>query len=304
MTLCICLLLVLCCLRPVRWLSLKFRPIRRKRAPSAPTRGFRPAPPRRSGGRPKPRWVLEEVLRLYAEIGSYRQALYAFHRLHAHTGVTVCLSTVHDWVQQHASEMEAVRRVTRNRLPRWAPANLRWCLDGTGKQDAQGVIHFILGIADYGTRLNLVLKRLEHASASVILHEINLAIEQFGKPGFLRTDNAPVFHSRIFEQGLAALDIRHEFSEPGKPWQNGRIERFFLTLKQKLDQIVIEDGAVLDRLLPPFSFWYNTVRPHQHLHGYTPGEVWGGIDPYGKAPKAVLRCYGWDGLLLGFYLRR
>jgi transposase InsO family protein len=30
--------------------------------------------------------------------------------------------------------------------------------------------------------------------------------------------------------------VRHQRTEPGCPWQNGRIERLFGTLKQKLDQ--------------------------------------------------------------------
>ncbi|MFZ6747330.1 integrase core domain-containing protein [Undibacterium sp. JH2W] len=29
--------------------------------------------------------------------------------------------------------------------------------------------------------------------------------------------------------------MHQEFSAPGKPWQNGRIERLFLTLKEKLN---------------------------------------------------------------------
>lgn len=275
-----------------------------RRKSCAPRKGFRPAPHRRSGGRPKPRWVVEEVLRLHAETGSYRSAMNAFNRLHAHRGMTVCLNTVYTWVQKYRSDMEAVRSATRNRFARPALANLRWCLDGTGKRDAAGADHYILGVVDHGTRLNLILKRLEHATAAAILREIALAVELFGKPRFLRTDNAQVFRCPVFEQGLADLSIRHEFSAPGKPWQNGRIERLFLTLKQKLNQIVPEDGFALDRLLSTFRFWYNTIRPHQHLHGYTPSEAWRGIDPYRTAPGKVSRFEGWDGLLAGYYLRR
>jgi len=98
----------------------------------------------------------------------------------------------------------------------------------------------------------MTLKRLEHGTATTILREIAAAIQQFGKPRFIRTDNAPVFHNATFEQGLAFLGIHHEFTEPDKPWQNDRIERLFLTLKQKLDKIVPHDGTALDRLLASF----------------------------------------------------
>ncbi|MBA3774296.1 MAG: transposase [Ramlibacter sp.] len=103
---------------------------------------------------------------------------------------------------------------------------------------------------------------------------------------------------------MSAAGIRHEFTQPGKPWQNGRIERFFLTLKQKLNAIVPEDRQALNGLLSEFAFWYNEVRPHQHLHGLTPAEAWRGIDPYRSAPKAVMQFEGWDGFLRGFYMRR
>ncbi len=277
----------------------------RTRARDAPVRRFRPARHRRSGGRPKPPWVVEAVLQLHAGGGkSYRDVMNEFNRLHAHAGMTVCLNTVYAWVQKYCSEMEEVRRATRNRFPRYAPANLRWCLDGTGKQDATGVQHFILGIVDHGTRRSLVLVRLAQENAEAILERVALAAKQFGAPKVIRTDNASVFRSAAFAQGMVALGIRHEFTDPGKPWQNGRAERLFLTLKEKLNFIVPENGAMLDSLLVEFSFWYNTIRPHQHLHGFTPMEVWTGIDPYRTAPKEVLRFEGWDGMLKGLYLRR
>jgi transposase InsO family protein len=277
---------------------------RRKRHAPAPAKGFRPAPPRRSGGRPKPPWAIAEALRLYDATGSYRLATYAFNRLYAHQGVSVCPTTVYTWVRKHRSDMETVRLHTRNRFPRPAPPNLRWCLDATGKRDGQGNTHFILGIIDHGTRLCLTLQRLEHGTTDAILRQIAAAVERFGKPRFLRTDNARVFRCPAFERGLAQIGIRHEFSEPGKPWQNGRIERLFLTLKQKLNAVTPDDGAALDRLLAAFRHWYNVIRPHQHLHGLTPHEAWCGIDPYRSAPRSVERFSAWGGLLTGFYLRR
>ncbi|HSY26686.1 MAG TPA: integrase core domain-containing protein [Burkholderiaceae bacterium] len=272
-------------------------------APDAPVRFFRPARHRRSGGRPKPPWVVEAVLALYVQFGTYRKAQEAFDRLHAHTGMTVSVDTVYRWVQKHLSDMEVVRRETRNRFPVHTPANLRWCLDGTGKVDAQGINHVILGILDHGTRRILTLVRPTQANAENILAEVANAVSLFGKPSLIRTDNASIFHSAVFLAGMTAMGIRHEFIAPGKPWQN-RIERFFWTLKQKLNLVVPNDGAALDRLLAEFSCWYNVVRSHQHLHGLTPMEAWRGINPYATPPKSVHPCSAWDGLLRGLYIRR
>lgn len=78
-------------------------------------------------------------------------------------------------------------------MPGFAPANLRWCLDGTGKADTTDAKHFILGIIDHGTRLNLLLKRLEIANSAEILKCILATVTQFGSPKIIRTDNASVF---------------------------------------------------------------------------------------------------------------
>ena len=84
---------------------------------------------------------------------------------------------------------------------------------------------------------------------------------------------------------------------------NGRIERLFGTLKERLNQLAVVDFDGLGMALAEFRVWYNHVRPHQHLGGRTPYEVWTGIDPYRRLPKEIRYVVGWDGLLTGFYFR-
>lgn len=79
---------------------------------------------------------------------------------------------------------------------------------------------------------------------------------------------------------MRLLNIRHQKSELHCPWQNGRIERLFGTLKQKLDRISVSGIIDLNTALCEFRFWYNAVGPHQHLFGRTPAEVWAGRDVY------------------------
>ena len=85
---------------------------------------------------------------------------------------------------------------------------------------------------------------------------------------------------------------------------NGRVERFFGTLKEKLDGWSVDDREQLSLALGDFRAWYNHVRPHQHLHGRTPAEAWAGVDPYAAAPRSIRYFSAWDGLLTGFYMRR
>jgi len=88
------------------------------------------------------------------------------------------------------------------------------------------------------------------------------------------------------------------------PWQNGRIERLFGTLKDKLNQLRVADLVGLQQAMAEFTFWYNAVRPHQHLNGRTPLEAWQGMNPYQQIPKEAYLFQAWDGLLAGVYLRR
>jgi transposase InsO family protein len=103
---------------------------------------------------------------------------------------------------------------------------------------------------------------------------------------------------------LQLAGIRHQRTQLGCPWQNGRIERLFGTLKQKLDQWCVADRRQLNNALSRFAYWYNEVRPHQNIGGRTPMQAWTGIDPYRDKPKQAVWFEAWDGLLTGFHLRR
>jgi len=130
------------------------------------------------------------------------------------------------------------------------------------------------------------------------------AIHRYGKPRAVRTDNEAVFASRTFRLALLLLGIGHQRTDPGCPWQNGRVERLFGTLKAKLDQFAVESLAAFNQALGEFRFFYNHVRPHQNLGGLTPAEVWAGVDPFAHRPKREYWFEAWDGLLCGYYLRR
>lgn len=256
---------------------------------------------------PKPEWVADEVVRLKAHMpdaGCRRIAL-TFNRIHARRHlVTVSKSYVAMVVRKRRYEVERLRLDWKRRVPRPSPVNHTWGVDLTGKADAYGVAHPIVGIVDHGSRRVLKLCALQDKASITLLRCLLDTIELFGRPRFIRTDNDSVFTSRLFTLGLQWLGIRHQRTDVGCPWQNGRVERFFGTLKQKLNQWRVANLDMLNFALGDFSFWYNCVRPHQHLDGRTPVEAWCGVDPYARVPKHVEVFAAWDGLLTGFYLRR
>jgi putative transposase len=257
--------------------------------------------------RAKPAWVQREVLRLAALMpdASCRDLRDVFNRMHAKRhAMTVGKTWVNGTVRKHRHEVVLLRRDLKHRLPRALPRNQTWGFDLTGKQDEAGVMHSILGIVDHGTRRALALDALQNKNAWTLLGHLFIAIGRFGKPRAVRTDNESMFTSALWKAVLSLANIRHQLTVPGCPWMNGRVERFFGTLKEKLDRIEVASKEALQRCLGDFGVWYNHVRPHRHLLGATPFEAWEGIDPYGRAPKEALLFTAWAGLLTGFYLRR
>ncbi len=161
------------------------------------------------------------------------------------------------------------------------PKNLVWGgLDLTGKTDTQGKLRMMLGLLDHGSRGLLTLAALPDKGSWTLLGYLFMAIGKYGRPCAVRTDNEACFTSRVFRGVLWLAGIRQPRNDPGCPWQNGRIERLFGTLKQKLNQWEVVSFEALNVSLGEFRFFYNHVRPHQHLQTATPAEAWAGVNPF------------------------
>ncbi|MDB5814482.1 MAG: Integrase core domain protein [Rhodocyclales bacterium] len=236
------------------WLLCRWLPPIPKRSHS----GWRtqPASPLRRR-RPKPAWVEPEVIRLKAHMpqAGCRHIAHTFNRLHAQRGTCVGKSHVAKLVRKHRYAIDMARRRIKHHIPAPMPRNRIWAMDLTGKGDTASSTHQILGLIDHGSRLLLDLARVPNKRSYTLLGHLFLAMGKYGKPIALRTDNESVFRSHRFRLILKLIGIRQQFSEPGCPWQNGRIERIFGTLKQSLDQIQIDTGKALNRLLGEFRFY-------------------------------------------------
>lgn len=255
----------------------------------------------------KPAWVVREIIRLKAlmpDTGCRSIANIFNRRFAASRKMTVGKSFVADMLRRHRYEIEILRRKIKHRVPHLTPRNLVWGLDLTGKTDEAGDLHMIFGMIDHGGRALLSLAALPNKCSWTLLGLLFLAIGKYGMPRAVRTDNEACFTSRLFRAALFLSGIRHERSDPGCPWQNGRIERLFGTLKAKLNLLEVVSFDALNGALDEFRFWYNHVRPHQHLGGTTPAEAWMSVNPFAAKIKGEYWFDAWDGLLQGYYLRR
>lgn len=253
----------------------------------------------------KPDWVLNEIIRMKALMphSGCRTLADSFNRRFVHKGMRVGKTYVSNILRKHEYDIRVLRKKLKHRRPRPMPLNRVWAMDLTGKQDTAGQIHNILGLVEHGSRANLCLHGLKDKMSITLLRHLLDTIEKYGKPQFLRTDNEAVFTSRLFRFGLWLLGVKHQRTDKGCPWMNGRVERFFGTLKGKLNHWEVDSVVQLNSALNQFRFWYNHVRPHQHLDGRTPAEVWAGEDVYTTKSKKELWFEAWEGLLTGYYLR-
>lgn len=253
---------------------------------------------------PKPPRVKYEVMKLKALMpqAGCRTIADTFNRMFLCDEMSVGKSFAHGVFQRYDFQFQVLRRKIKNAKPKPIPKNLIWGMDLTGKTDNQGNLHYILGMVEHASRASLCLTALKDKSVIALLRHLLNAVERFGKPRILRTDNEPVFASWLFKAVLLFMGVKHRPIQPGCPWQNGRVERFFGTLKEKLNQIEVYSREGLNHALKQFRFWYNHVRTHQHLQGKTPAEVWADRDVFQQKPKQKYWFEAWEGLLTGIYL--
>lgn len=259
--------------------------------------------------RRKPNWVVQEVLRLKVLMGTNgcRKIATTFNRLHQAQQHTVGKSFVAHCIQTHQHALVQLRREMQNKRPRPVAVNAVWAMDLTFYACTSGQQHCALGIIDHGSRVLGCLTTVINRCSWTLLGHLCLAIGRYGKPAKLRTDNERIFTSFVFTTFLKLAGIGHQRIQTCAPWQNGRMERLFGTLKPLLRQLVIPSQAALQRALQEFTLFYNHVRPHQNLAGLTPAEHWNGYctkDIAQRPATQTVLVQALDGLMVGYYLRR
>ncbi len=127
---------------------------------------------------------------------------------------------------------------------------------------------------------------------SLTAERVLRALEQLcvirGTPERLRVDRGPEFTSALFAAWCQHKGIELELIQPGKPAQNGFIERFNGSYRRGvLDAWMFTD---LDHVREETERWlheYNTVRPHESLGDVSP------IEFLNHRRHANPSSYGW-----------
>lgn len=123
-------------------------------------------------------------------------------RYFAETGMSVGRTWMRELLIKEAHAALHRQRELKHRLPVRIPGNRLWGIDTTCVTDAKGVQHIVLDVVDHGSRLNLMLRRVRRFNRWTFLGCLLLAIGEFGRPTAIKTDNHPVFRSRLVRRVL------------------------------------------------------------------------------------------------------
>ncbi len=158
----------------------------------------------------------------------------------------------------------------------YAPNDV-WMYDFKGWfKTGDGKICEPLTITDGYSRYLIRCEHMRRKRALDVWKVLEDAFLEFGLPLRIRSDNGPPF-ATIGIGRLSSLAIKlikagvvPEWIEPGKPQQNGRHERFHLTLKNEIANPVAKTLSLQLAKMEQFASYYNDRRPHEALGQMTP----------------------------------
>lgn len=156
----------------------------------------------------------------------------------------------------------------------WAVDFKGWFLTGDGCKCEP------LTITDCYSRYLIKCTHLERHCVEHVWPLFDEAFREYGLPDRLRSDNGPPFGS-VGAGRLTKLSINlikagviPEWIKPGHPEENGRHERFHLTLKQDIASPPKATLPLQIQAMSQFHNDYNYERPHEALGMKTPGSCY------------------------------
>lgn len=150
-------------------------------------------------------------------------------------------------------------------------SNICWSMDfmSDALEDKRRVR--ILNIIDDYNREALAIRVGISFPSDRVIRILEELRETKGLPGQIRVDNGPEFISYKLRDYCEMNNIHLAYIQPGKPNQNGYIERFNRTFREDvLDAYIFESISQLQILSDKWRMEYNYGHPHQSLMRMSP----------------------------------
>lgn len=149
--------------------------------------------------------------------------------------------------------------------------NKVWSMDFMSDALQNGRKFRVLNIIDDYNRKALWIEAAFSMPSAFVISSLEKTIEESGIPLKIRVDNGPEFCSKEFTEWCASNEITIQYIQPGKPMQNGYIERFNRTYRQDiLDAHLFYEINQVNELSEEWLDDYNNYRPHESLGGVPP----------------------------------
>lgn len=149
--------------------------------------------------------------------------------------------------------------------------NYTWSMDFMSDSLEDGRTVRVLNIIDDYNRECLTIECGISFPSSRVTRILEELIETNGRPEYIRTDNGPEFISHEYKDWCKDNGIKDTQIQPGKPNQNGYVERFNRTFREDvLDAYIFTSIPQMDVVAKKWMADYNGGHPHQALNGLTP----------------------------------
>ena len=152
--------------------------------------------------------------------------------------------------------------------------NQVWAMDITYIPMARGFV-YLVAVVDWFTRRVLSWKVSITMDTHFCLEAVEDAMEQYGTPEIMNTDQGSQFTSQAFTELLKENDIRISMDGKGAWRDNVFVERLWRSVKYEDIYLRAYESATAVRTgLKRYFNFYNSRRPHSSLDGRTPDQVY------------------------------
>jgi putative transposase len=151
--------------------------------------------------------------------------------------------------------------------------NQIWSMDFVADALFDGRRLRALTVVDNYTRESLAIDVGQSLKGEDVVNTLNRIAATRGLPSTIKADNGSEFISRVMDKWAYERGIELDFSRPGKPTDNAKVESFNGRLRQEcLNEhwfLSLEDAKVK---IEAWRRYYNETRPHSALQWATPAE--------------------------------
>ena len=149
--------------------------------------------------------------------------------------------------------------------------NIHWSMDFMQDSFDTGKKFRLLNIIDDFNREGLAIIPSKSITSDRVIMELENLIMWRGKPEHIRVDNGPEFIANKLDLWCQSNGIHLKFIQPGKPAQNGYIERFNRTFREEvLSMHLFTSMESITQKAHNWLFMYNHKRPHSSLNNLSP----------------------------------